>query len=79
MKDADVKMTTTIPAELRDKIKGTLYYGQLTNFLRNVIECLADLIDEKRMVEVTKFIHKEGSITLTPRRLKNAAHGQDKG
>jgi hypothetical protein len=73
-------MTTTISSELRDKIKRTLYYGQLTNFLRVVLECLVEEIDNNNMVGVTKFIHREGPLTLTPKKeINDASNGQDKG
>ena len=71
MKLKEVKITTTIDPILRDKIKATLYHGQLTNFLRIVLECLVILIAENRMVEITRFIHREGSLTLTPKKEKD--------
>ena len=60
------KVTAKIEQALFFRIKNKFHYGQITRLIRNVFECVDQLIKEGKLMTIVKFLHKEDSLTLTP-------------
>lgn len=72
-----IKLAAYVKKSEHHYIKSHLYHGQFTQLIRCFLESIVILIQEKKVVDIMKYVHKEQTLILPIKKIKLEAENVD--